>query len=55
MDINKEKTITITVTSDEVDAVEDAIWCHNTHEWWVEMHKTHLGSFWKKLAGAFDS
>jgi len=50
----KSKKITLVITVDELDAIEDAIWCENTHEWWVEMHKTHLSTFWKKLANAYD-
>ncbi len=51
----KEKTrkITITVTSEEVDAVEDMFWCQNNADKLTELYPL-LNSFWMKLADAFD-
>ena len=53
MSDEKVKTITITVTSKEVDAVEDIIWCQNTDEQLEEMYP-YLRTFWRKFASAFD-
>ena len=50
---NKEMTITITVTSEEVDAVEDMFWCENNGEQLAKMYPL-INSFWMKLAEAFD-
>lgn len=49
----KVKTITITITAKEVDAVEDRLFANVSAEWYEE-HRKHLYSFWRKLAGAFD-
>jgi len=50
---NKEKTITITVTPEEVDAVEDMFWCQNNADKLTALYPL-LNSFWMKLADAFD-
>lgn len=51
--MTKTKTITITVTDREVDAVEDIFFVKTSDEWY-EKHREHLHSFWRKLAGEFD-
>ena len=50
----KEKTITITVTAKEIDAMEDAMFCQNSDEWYKENWK-YMASIFKKIAGAFDA
>jgi len=49
----KIKTITITLTAEEVDAVEDRLFCLLSPEHW-EKTRNPVNSFWRKLASEFD-
>ena len=51
--LEKVKTITVTLTDKEVDAMEDAMFCQNSDEWYEENWK-YMSSIFKKIAGEFD-
>lgn len=50
----KRKVITIEVTEEEVDALEDIFFCKLSEEQREKLDDAKL-SFWKKIATAFDS
>jgi len=50
----KRKVITIEVTKEEVDALEDIFFCKLSEEQREKLHDAKL-SFWNKIATAFDS
>jgi len=51
---SKDRLILIRVTSKEVDAMEDGLFCHNSAEWYEE-NWDYMASIWKKVATEFDS
>jgi hypothetical protein len=49
----KIKTITVTLTDEEVDTLEDMLWCQMTDEQ-LAQNKQHRDSLWRKIASEFD-
>lgn len=50
---DKVKTITVTLTASEVDAMEDAFYIVRTPEWY-EKNRNHMHSIWYKIVHEFD-
>lgn len=47
------KTITVTLTSEEVDVLEDVLWCKLTDEQLVK-NQPYRSTLWEKISTEFD-